>query len=90
MSDITEEGGDILEEAEEVADKITVDLEDATGIEFTASVQGIDNSEHHKRIRFGLQPDGDGAKDALQEVDAEYYDNADLEIQGGFNLYLNL
>lgn len=91
MGEVSKEIGDILEEAEEVTERLEEDFKSAFGVSFDVSVQNI-NPNHHQgtAVNFSFQPDTEELYETLNDASDGRYEGMELQNAGGINLHFLL
>lgn len=82
--------GGVVADADSVAERLERDLEAATGVAHSVTLQTVQDRATESTIYYTVQPDHGALVGALQDADESYYEGVDVDTQGGFNLQITL
>ncbi|MFH5802406.1 hypothetical protein [Haladaptatus sp. CMAA 1911] len=90
MSNLNSEAGDIVEEVEEVAEKLEDDLAEITELQYDISIQNMNKNSRGHQLYFQVEPNGHALTEALCESDSDYYSDASIQTRGSFNITVTI
>lgn len=86
---LNEETEDVLEGANEIADKIENDLESISNIGHNVSLGNINERDDRTEVKFYINPDPDSLEESLLELDPDYYGESDFEIRDKYQFEIS-